>query len=192
MLPMNFTVDTLVQSRANVARLQTRYDRLQEVLAAGGADPNQAVESVDELIARGRNTFDSALDDNLDFPRAAAAAGHFVSELNRLELGKESASRASAFLDELDSILGVLSRQVRQGMVAFSDLQALAERVTLSESDLAALVAEPASIEQWLAARQRAKKEKQYAFADKIRQSLQDAGVVIEDAAGGVRWKLKE
>lgn len=192
MLPMNFTIDTLVQSRANVARLQTRYERLQELIAASAPEPAEALQAVEELIARGRNTFDSALDDNLDFPRAAAAAGHFVSELNRLDLGQASAQRASEFLDELDQILAVLSRQVRQGMIAFAELQTRAERVTLTESDLAALAAEPESIEQWLAARQRAKKDKQYAFADKIRQSLQDAGVVIEDAAGGVRWKLKE
>jgi cysteinyl-tRNA synthetase len=192
MLPMNFTVDTLVQSRANVARLQTRYERLQEVISTGAADAEQSAQTVQALIERSREAFDSALDDNLDFPRAAAAAGHFVSELNRLELGTVSATLARDFMDELDLVLGVLSRQVRQGMVTFAELTARAEQTALSEADLPALAPEKERVEEWLAARQRAKKDKQYAFADTIRQRLQEVGVVIEDAAGGVRWRLKE
>ena len=44
-------------------------------------------------------------------------------------------------------------------------------------------------VEELIAARQRARKEKNFALADEIRQKLLDMGIVLEDTREGVKWK---
>ena len=44
-------------------------------------------------------------------------------------------------------------------------------------------------IEQMIAQRQQARKEKNFALADEIRQKLQEMGILLEDTREGVKWK---
>ena len=44
-------------------------------------------------------------------------------------------------------------------------------------------------VEDLIAARQQARKEKNFALADEIRQKLLDMGIVLEDTREGVKWK---
>jgi cysteinyl-tRNA synthetase len=214
-LPMNFTFDTLVQARAIVARIQTRYERLTElVLDTKLLLSEQGLGETEAQIARCNQAFDAALDDNLDYPRAVAAVGAFVSELNRLELGGKAALRAREVLEQLDLVLGVLSHEVKAGSLTFAELDKWSDpefvkargaalacegddaRALLDGSVPGLAVLEAATeldaprVELWLAARYLAKRGKQFPVADRIRQRLGELGVVIEDAATGVRWRI--
>ena len=46
-----------------------------------------------------------------------------------------------------------------------------------------------AEIEEMIAARQQARKERNFALADEIRQKLLDMGIILEDTREGVKWK---
>jgi cysteinyl-tRNA synthetase len=186
--PMNFTTDLLVQARSTVARLQSCHDRLRETLGEGGADPNEASGEVRARAAAARAAFDAALDDNLDTAGALAALHGFVGDANVHVGTPADAAAALALLDDCDQVFGVLDRRARSGLVPFERLITLAEQ-GLAVEEPALDPADPAAIERVVAARQKAKRDKDFARADALRQQLRGVGVTIEDTAGGVRWK---
>src|SRR5690606_27622568 len=67
---MNFSVELLQQSRASVERLQTRFDKLREVVG-NGTSPDLAETASDavlDLVNKYEQQFDDALNDNLNMP----------------------------------------------------------------------------------------------------------------------------
>lgn len=185
--PMNFTFDLLGQAKASVERLQSRFDRLREV--AGPGEPSARVrELVDAAIAR----FDEGLFDNLNVPNALAAAFELVTALNQLDpLAPGDASYALGALDGIDGVLGVLDRRVRAGLLAGADLAARAAGTLPSYDDLIARTATDAEVVEGLVVlRQAARKARDFARADAIRDELRRRGVLLEDVPQGVRWRL--
>jgi cysteinyl-tRNA synthetase len=110
--PMNFTFDLLTQANVSVERMQSRYDRLREVAGPGEASP-----AVRTLLAACAEAFDDALRDNLNTPNALAAVFRLVTELNQIDLSPGDGTAALAVLEGFDSVLDVLDRRVRTGMV---------------------------------------------------------------------------
>ncbi len=187
--PMNFTFDLLVQSRASLERLQSRYDRLRET--ASSSEAGAVSEAARDAITRGMKGFHEALADNLNTPNALAALFDAVGELNQLDLSAADATAALGFFDSVDAVLDVLDRRPRSGLYA---AEALAARVALgglpTRADLAAMTEPgPDAIEALTAARTAARGAKDYAFGDAIRDHLRQQGVMIEDTAQGIRWK---
>lgn len=188
--PMNFGFDILGQARANVGRLQSVHDRLREL--AGDAEPGGASAEVSELIAKADAGFGGALCDNLNMPNALAAVFGFVREANQRELRGADAAAALQFLYRLDGILDVLDRRVRTGVITKERIAELIGQGGLPTGDELAGAASVDSerIELFAAQRQAARKQKDYAQADQIRDELKRLGVAIEDIPAGVRWKL--
>jgi cysteinyl-tRNA synthetase len=185
--PMNFTFDLLVQSKASIERLQSRYDRLRETASAAGA----ASDEVRAILDKGLAGFNGALADNLNTPNALAALFDAVGELNQRELSPADATAALAFFESVDAVLDVLDRRPRSGLIT---AEALATRVTAgglpTRDELGAMTElSPEAIEALAAARKAARGAKDYAFGDAIRDHLKQHGVVIEDTAQGIRWK---
>jgi len=75
-----------------------------------------------------------------------------------------------AVFDRFDSVLGVIGLRRQE------------DRQTTLPSE---------EIDRLVAARQDARKRRDFAEGDRIRQQLADAGIVLEDSAGGTRWKRK-
>jgi cysteinyl-tRNA synthetase len=125
LLPMNFSFDTLLQARANVMRIQSRYERLQQLVAlAPEALPASGVTGAGaEAVARFEAAFDAALDDNLDVAAAMAALHAFVNELNQLELEPAQARLALAALDGFDDVFAIIDRGARAGVVSAQELE---------------------------------------------------------------------
>ena len=186
--PMNFTLDALVQAKASVERIQTRYDRLVEGAGAGPATPE-----VEALVAKQTRAFDEALDDNLNVPNALAALFGFVGELNLRELGPGDATAALAALEGFDRVLAVLDRRPRSGIVAKGDLDARALPSALPPLDelRRAETLGAAEIEAMVLHRHAAKKARDFATADALRRELDQRGVALEDLPASVRWRLK-
>jgi cysteinyl-tRNA synthetase len=184
---INFSYDALTQARTAVTRLQSLYDRAFELGAAGAESA-----PVKEAIAKGVAAFDAALADDLDIERAMAAALDLVSALNQLTSTLTPADWRAVqnALENLDQVLDVLVRR-RIGMIEKDRLAGLAAGPLPPAAELMATAGEldDAAIEQLIAARQAAKKARDFASADAIRAHLKARGVIIEDLPAGIRWK---
>ena len=187
--PMNFTFDLLVQSKASLERLQSRYDRLRETAFSG--DAGAPGERARAIIVAGMEGFHGALADNLNTPNALAALFDAVGELNQKELSPADATAALALFESVDAVLDVLDRRPRSGLYT---TEVLAARIATgglpTREDLGAMTElGPEAIEALTAARKAARGAKDYALGDAIRDHLKQHGVVIEDTAQGIRWK---
>ena len=116
--------------------------------------------------------FDTAMDDDFNTPEALAVLFELAREVNRLrEQDMAKAALDGAELRRLGGILGLL-----QG-----DPEAFVQG---DGGELSA-----AQIEERIVARQAARKAKNWAEADRIRDELQGQGIVLEDGAGGTTWR---
>jgi cysteinyl-tRNA synthetase len=172
---LNFTFGGLEAAAEAVRRVRDARDRLREHPAARDPDPADTPTlhpAADEALA----AFAAAMDQDLNTSVALAALHELVGRANaRLhelegrpisEAEKQAALRA---FDRMDEVFGFVS---------------LADTENVVDDDLAAWV------EERIAARQAARKARDFAQADAIRDEIAARGVVVEDTAHGARWKL--
>ncbi len=179
---LNFTFESLDDARAAIRRLRDFAARLGtaaqgEAGRAAGRDARTRADVGDagplgEAAARALAGFEAALDDDLNVPEALGAVFTFVREGNGiLDRGEDTAAgRASASdaLSRIDAVLGVLRLPDADDEV---------------DDDFAAWV------EERIEHRQHARRSRDFATADAIRDELAAAGVVVEDTPQGPRWK---
>jgi cysteinyl-tRNA synthetase len=167
---LNFAFDGLDTARSAIQRLLEFERRLHDTATRVDAP----VSRLGTIAAHALREFERALDDDLNVPNALAALFNFVRESNAeldRETGSDPAAVASALdaLRSMDRVLGILEL-------------ARTER-TVVDQELAAWV------DTMIADRQLARSRRDFAAADRIRDELAAAGVVVEDTAGGPRWK---
>jgi cysteinyl-tRNA synthetase len=158
---LNFTTDGLHQAQSSIKRLEDFLIRAKET--ASSEDPSS---DFDAEVRMARKRFQEAMDNDLNTSAALAAVFDFV----RFAYQKDSqnafsggnAQAAIDFLQEIDSVFNILRPQ--------SEL--------LDEE-----------ISQQIEARQAARKRRDFAEADRIRQWLLAKGILLEDTREGVRWK---
>ena len=106
------------------------------------------------------------MDDDLNISGALSAIFDFVKEINTLmmenKIGKENSSEIINLMKEFDKVLGVLEEK--------------AENLS-------------PELKQLIHEREIARKEKDFARADRIRDELKEKGIILEDTKDGVRWK---
>jgi cysteinyl-tRNA synthetase len=183
---MSFSFDLLVQAKASVERIQSRYDRLREI--ADAAQPVSA--EIRALVDEGVSGFDKALDDNLNVPNALASLFDLVAALNQRDATLAPGDSAAALeaLVHCDDVLAILDRRVRSDLFTKAEIAAALAAGVPAEESLVAPV-DPAAILRAVARRQAARTAKDFAGADAARDQLKRAGVTIEDLPAGVRWK---
>ena len=162
--PVNFSRDMILQAQSALERLRTAKERLAEAQnAAGETDQDAAfLAQLDDFKAR----FSEAMDDDLNTADAigvlfdfARAANTFVTEPR----GKAAIEAGYTLFSELTGVLGLL---IREKTDAF-----------------------PAEATELLNERQAARKAKNFARADEIRDALKDMGFTVEDTANGPKLK---
>jgi cysteinyl-tRNA synthetase len=163
---LNFTIDGLKSAAIAIDRLRNFKLRLETDRHADGLN-----EQLSARIAQASEAFTASLNDDLNTAEALAATFEFVRDANTAmdSGGFRSANTAAAlaFLGLFDSIFDVLQPSVKPG--------------GLSDARVEALVAE----------RTAAKKARDFALADRIRDQLLEQGIILEDTKNGVRWKRK-
>jgi cysteinyl-tRNA synthetase len=190
--PMNFTLEGLAAARSSVQRLQNARATLNE--RAGGAAPSGAPSAaVAERISSFESDFGAGLDDDLNISNALAALFAFVGDCHRLEPSAADAAHLLRTLDRADHVLNVAQQGAdRAGVIKKSELEQ-GEALKLDAAALQALLAQeitPEHVREIARARHHARRQKDWATADAIRNHLQKAGVQFEDTPEGVRYKL--
>lgn len=163
---LNFTLDSLKAAQSSIERLRNYKLRLETDRLSAGT--NEAVSALGKTALQ---KFEEAMDDDLNTAEALAAIFEYLRETNTLlDQGAfldGNRPEALHLLSQFDKVFDVLTPTTVEG--------------ALDDSLVEALIAE----------RTAAKKSKQFARADEIRNQLLDAGIVLEDTKDGVRWKRK-
>lgn len=163
--PINYTEDTLLQSKAAVERLQNCLSNVEfaEKNAAGeySAEEKECVAFMEEKKA----AFIDAMEDDLN---TADAIG-FLFEMTRAINTAVAHNCSREFLDKVEEIY-----------IPLCDLLGFGREEGTEDT---------AYIEEMIALRAEAKKAKDYAKADAIRNELKEKGIILEDTPQGVKWK---
>ena len=195
---MNFTVDGLTESTNAIDRLRTFQSRLLRGAwpEVAGADDGALDGALGREIAEAREKYTAALAHDLNTAEARAAIFDMVravnvaadaGTLNRVDA--EAALEVLAVFDGVFAVLedrdaewtrGALAWAEREGRMDEAD-PGLMEMLSLTDGAIDGLVAE----------RTAAKRQRNFARADAIRNDLLSKGILLEDAKDGVRWKRK-
>ena len=165
--PLNFSAELMEASKNGLERILTCMDKLKELeaKAEGGqltAEVAQRMAQADKL----REKFEAAMEDDFNTADAVSAVFELVKLANSTadnSSTEEYVAGLRALIARLCSVLGIITER----------------RIEVLDEEVEAMIA----------ARQQARKEKNFALADEIRGKLLDMGIVLEDTRGGVKWK---
>jgi cysteinyl-tRNA synthetase len=161
---LNFTFEGLQGAESTVERLRNFRRSVKDASAEHGTNP-----FVRQIVARSLADFEAAMDDDFNTAAALAAIHDLVREVNTViadDMFQEN-DRAAVLeaIEKFDSVLGIFGPE---------------ESVDL-DAEIEALVEE----------RQAARRERNFARSDEIRDLLAEKGIILEDTKDGVRWKRK-
>ncbi len=162
---LNFTFQGLDAANASLERYNGFIANLEDY-PGGKESGGEADEAITKVLAG----FEDSLDDDLNISGAMASVFDYIREINRLKaedrLSTAERDRALETIRRIDSVLNLTYQQAEAG-----DLDA--------------------EIEDLIAQRTAARKNKDFAKADQIRDDLLARGIVLEDTPQGVKWKRK-
>ena len=161
---LNFTFENLKGAENTIERLHDFKKRLQEANLIDGINTDLQTK-----VGGFLNDFEIAMDDNLNTSVALASLHNLVREVNTALANETVLTEDRSFilhiLDKYDSVFGI-----------FGETK---EEILDTE------------IEQLIEERQEARRNRNFAHSDKIRDVLAEKGIILEDTKDGVRWKRK-
>lgn len=161
---LNFTFDALSGAEKTVAGLRDFRARLNEAKTEPGVN-----EALREAGQRALREFEAGMDDDLNTSVALAAIHNLTREVNtamaRKQLRDENKRELLELLKRFDTVLNV-----------FGD-----DGAEMLDAEIQTLIDE----------RQEARRRRDFARADELRDALLERGIVLEDTKDGVRWKQK-
>jgi cysteinyl-tRNA synthetase len=170
---LRLTDEGLAGAAVQLQRLRDFTDRVRRTepgLPPAPPDPppgGQGGHKLFQAIQDARDAYRAALDDDLNLPEGLGVVFELIREANAaLDGGRVGAAARQALLDLLDDVdahLDVLRE----------------DEVTLDDA-----------VERLIEERETARRSRDFATADRIRDELRDRGIVLEDSRDGVRWKL--
>ncbi len=165
--PLNFSAELMEAAKSGLDRIVTAAENLRFLLK--NAQAEYMNESEKDAFAKNREyveNFEKAMDDDLNTADAVAAVFELVKYANTTADGESSREYLQGILDVLVKLTDVLGIIVEK-------------KEELLDADIEALIAE----------RQAARKEKNFAKADEIRNELLERGIILKDTREGVQWK---
>ena len=165
--PLNFSAELMEAAKNGLERILTAAENLR--FLSGNAGDGAKTEEEKELFARTEEyvaDFERAMDDDFNTADAIAAVFDLVKYINTTADG----SRSREYLDSLYARLQTLTDVL--GIIVDKEEEML-----------------DADIEAMIEKRQAARKERNFALADQIRDELLAKGIILEDTREGVKWK---
>lgn len=162
--PINFSDELMQQAKNSLGRLQNAKENLQFLIEKGEGEMTDAEKEAYDGYDKFRQQFISAMDDDLNTADGITAVFELVTAINTAVkdgASKEFAEKSLATLMEFADVLGILQQDKEAGI----------------DDDIQALVDE----------RQQARKEKNFARADEIRDQLAAMGITLKDTPQGVQ-----
>ncbi|MBR3534734.1 MAG: cysteine--tRNA ligase [Oscillospiraceae bacterium] len=166
--PINYCVELLESCKASLERLYNCRNTLDNAIAVAKSGPVSS-ESAD-LFERRRQQFITAMDDDLNTADAITAVFELVRDLNTMSAdsstSKEQLEAGAAVFDELTGVLGLLYNRNKEEEI-------------------------PAEILEIAEQRKNARKEKNFALADELRDKIASMGYIIEETRQGTKIRKK-
>jgi cysteinyl-tRNA synthetase len=187
----NFTFDGLVEATSAIERLRTFRQRL----VGGGFAPGEN-SALQEAALKAQSDYIAALANDLNTAEARAPifdllrAANTAMDQGQLKSGDRDA--ILAVLASFDSVFCVLEdRDAEATQRALEWAEQTGRLSDVAPELLTRQGLTDAAIDALVAERTQAKKQRNFARADQIRNELAEKGVVLEDSKDGVRWKRK-
>ncbi len=163
-MPINFSDDLLLAATNGLERIKNCVNNLQFLANKADNKETEINVQISDLTATARKNFKQAMDNDMNTPDACAAIFELVRESNTQSTEKElTASELQALSDTLTELCSVL------GM----DLQSQAKI--------------PSEVLQLVEQRAQAKKERNFALADELREQIKEMGYRVEDTPQGAK-----
>ena len=160
--PLNFSADLVEASKNGLERILTAVDRLKSISGTEGEVDEAVADEMDAFVKK----YEAAMDDDLNTADAISVIFELVKYANvnvTEESTKATVELVLNTVTKLCNILGIITEKKKE----------------ILDSDIEALIEE----------RQAARKAKNFARADEIRDQLSDMGIILEDTREGVKWK---
>ena len=165
--PLNFSADLMEASKNGLERIVNAADNLKFLMGNAKSEDMTAKEqeafAASEEFVKG---FEAAMDDDFNTADAVSAVFELVKYINTTTDAESSREYLQALLERLVKLTDVL------GLI-------VDKKEDMLEEDIEKLIEE----------RQAARKEKNFARADEIRDELLEKGIILEDTREGVKWK---
>mgnify|MGYP003291453984 CR=1 FL=1 len=164
--PINFSKELIEQAKTGLERLYTCVNNLE--FLKQNSNGNELSDKVNDMTTKYKADFCEAMDDDLNTGLAIATLFDLVRDINTEFTSTSVQSIADIdkcinLLKELGGVLGILQKSETESI--------------------------DAEIEELIEKRQEARKNKNFALADEIRDNLKAQGIVLEDTPNGVKWK---
>jgi cysteinyl-tRNA synthetase len=164
---LNFTFKALDQAVSSIQRIKDFVYDIEHRSLSGGTNPE-----ISSLVSNMKEKFKESLSHDLNISGSITALFEMIKKVNILlsenQVYEEDRNTLISAVHDVDRVIGVLQN----------------EQDILSEDDRI-------RIEKKIAEREDARKNRNYALADRIREELLAEGIILEDTKDGVRWKRK-
>lgn len=179
--PLDFSDERLTEAGRSLERLKNAIDNLRSLETLPGGDVSTESTALRTAAEKAEMDFNAAMDDDFNTALAISVMFGLAKEINiyhsaaaagKVPYDPAAVSEARDMYYGMAEVLGLLVNE-RQGKLAGADVLV---------NQLMDIIIE---------IRQDARKKKDWAIADKIRDSLGATGIVIEDSPQGARWKKR-
>ena len=165
--PINFSRELMESAKNSLDRIITSVDNLKHLIANGRQ--GDMTEEEKELLDKTKefyDKFDNAMDDDFNTADAISAVFELVKYVNSNSSSDNTTAYLTALKEKITTLTDVL------GLIVDKKEEML-----------------DSEIDELIARRQQARKDKNFALADQIRDELLSKGIILEDTREGVRWK---